>query len=720
MSTSSVSALNPKQKIPQGFEDTDFTDLNSIVKLFPIWAQSQYQIRANNVKGMTKSCNIEGFTLKTPYGDKVLLDNTDLVLEPNRRSVLFGENSTGKTLLFSNISSGLIKDFPKHIQVHHCKELETHELDESVIDTVLHSNEYLNTLFKVEAKITSLLSFSPSESSLDRSKLQSCLEYVKMCINNLKGNDAKDRIVKMLKVLGFDDQGMLKPCSALSGGLRMRVALCIAFFIEPDLLLLDEPTNHLDFPSVLWLENRLRAYKSSFLLVSHDRELLNNVCTSVLLIEDRKINYYVMSFKDFEKQKAKEDKKKSEDIDKFLAQNRNADPSTQLGRYVHDKKAWQNAYMQKQVALAGKFTFPVPVQLNPDDVPVIAMKDVRFSYDATKESPVFIFDQPISFTVEKNTRLAVLGPNGAGKSTWLKLMTKKLIPTQGTVDHHPDFLMAYFGQHSTAELDPEKTAKEFMIDSFPNESVGHLKMHLAKTGISNGIEDSRMRNLSYSQRSCVIFSKLTFKSPHLLIMDEPTNFLDLASVDSLISATNKYKGALLLVSHNREFLKKCANQYLAILPGSFKLYDDLKTAERSTYTFITEMEEGKRVDTSALSSALTKNAGNVANKPVVGTVTENKENQTPQVKVVAKVVVTPSATPSVKPSTVKDTYIKNEKCLCQWTDGKYYDAVIKNIVGDVYTVLYPEYGSTANVMLKSLRKKPAQTQTLKVVANKGK
>lgn len=693
------SAFLNQTNISQTFEKTDFTDLDSIVKLFPLWAQEQYRIRSNNIKGMTKSCNIEKFTLKTPYGDKILLDETDLILEPNRRSVLFGENSTGKTLLFTNISSGLIRDFPKHIHVHHCKELETHELNESVIDTVLHNNEYLNTLTRVDAKLQNLL--SDPNSTLDRSKLQFCNDYVKSCISSLRGDTARDRVIKMLKVLGFDDQGMKKPCSALSGGLRMRVALCIAFFIEPDLLLLDEPTNHLDFPSVLWLENRLRAYKGSFLVVSHDRELLNNVCTSVLLIEDKKINYYVMNFKDFEIRKAKEDKKKSEDIDKFLIQNRGADPSTPLGKYVHDKKAWQTSYIQKQVALSGKFTFPSPVKLNPDNVPIIAMNNVRFSYDLTKDQPVYIFDQPISFTVEKDTRIAVLGPNGAGKSTWLKLMTKKLEPSQGTVDHHPDFIMAYFGQHSTAELDPEKTAKEFMIDSFPEDSVGQLKTHLAKTGITNGTEDTRMKNLSYSQRSCVIFSKLTYKSPHLLIMDEPTNFLDLASVDSLINAANKYKGALLLVSHNREFLKKCANKYLAILPGSFKLYDDLKTAERSTYTFIAEMEEGKRVDTDALSNALTKNAGNTANDAhPQGDVSKNPSQE--PVRVVGKNV---GKTMEPVPTTQKLTFTKGEKCQCMWTDGKYYDAIIKNIAGDVYTVQYPEYRTTSNVMIKSLKKK---------------
>ena len=155
---------------------------------------------------------------------------------------------------------------------------------------------------------------------------------------------------------------------------------------------------------------------------------------------------------------------------------------------------------------------------------------------------------------------------------------------------------------STAELDLELTPAEFMGREFPGESSGSLKNHLAKTSIVGTTADTRMQRLSFSQRSCIIFAKLTYVCPHLLILDEPTNFLDLESVDSLISACNKYKGALLLVSHNRDFLRKCAKEYLSIVPGQFALFPDLKQAERATYTFIAEMEEGANGNTRLLRS----------------------------------------------------------------------------------------------------------------------
>ena len=269
-------------------ENIDYTNINSIASTFPNWAFEQHNIRINNLKNISKSVNIEGFTLTTPFKDKVLLEYADLIIEPNRRSVLFGRNSTGKTLLFTNISNGQIKNFPKHIHVHHCKELEPHELGDTVLNTVLYSNHYLNALLDAEKQIKLLLektSVSDSVSELDdsvkefRQKLQDNLGRIKMNILSIDGYNAEDRIKKMLKVLGFDENGMQKVCSSLSGGLKMRVALCIAFFVNADLLLLDEPTNHLDHSWLLLRRIRLLL----LLLLINDWLLL--LINSLLLLQ---------------------------------------------------------------------------------------------------------------------------------------------------------------------------------------------------------------------------------------------------------------------------------------------------------------------------------------------------------------------------------------------------------------------------------------------------
>jgi len=713
VSDDALEFVKQQQEAAELFKVTDWTSRDSMVKLFPLYVQEQYRIRKENIKGINNSVNIESFTMKTPFGDRELLTRTELVIEQGKRQCLYGANSTGKTLLFANMYSRKIKDFPKHIYVHHCKEFESHELSDTVLNTVLNSHPYRNILLKCEARLKELIA-DPAVNAETKDAYQNNLDYVKMQKNSIKADDAEDRVTKMLRVLGFDEVGQARTVQSCSGGLRMRVALAMAFFVDADLLLLDEPTNHLDFPSVLWLENRLRGYRGSFLLVSHDRELLNNVCTAVMMIEDRQIKYYPCGFKEFEKRKAADDKKSYEEIEKFLARNRNADPSTMLGRQCHDKREWSHQYFAKQVALAGKFTFPTATKLinkekNADgtaiaeeDISLINLQNVRFSYNPENNGH-FIFNDPICFNVTATTRCGVMGPNGAGKSTLLKLLTHKLVPTQGSVVHHPNFTLAYFGQHSTAELDLEKTPMEFMQSQFPKENSGTLRNHLGKTSIVGTTADTRMHRLSFSQRSCIIFSKLTFVCPHLLIMDEPTNFLDLESVDSLISACNKYQGALLLVSHNRDFLRKCAKQFLSVVPGHFNMYSDLKTAERATYSFITEMEEGGKVGASAL-----------ANNPGGGSVHASQKVGGAAVAastvgadgVIRSTGAAPAAKPAAAGAAKPVTYAEGEKVEALWTDGKWYAAVIKKtgVTGGKFAVTYTAYGNTVTLAGTQIRK----------------
>lgn len=701
------SNLNKELTWDEIFAAVDWTDRKSIITCFPVYVQEQLAAKKN----LAKSVHIEDFSMKTPYGDAYLLKDTELKLEPSKRQVLFGANATGKSMLFFNMSQGKIKDFPKHISMHHCKELENDELHDTVLNTVVNAHPFRNILLKCEAKLKSLMEAGGAEGTMDAWK--EMLNWIQFQIKTIKGDTTVDRAKKMLRVLGFDETGQQRLVSALSGGLRMRVALCMAFMIEPDLLLLDEPTNHLDFPSVLWLENRLRGYSGSFLMVSHDRELLNNVCGSVLLLEDKQIKYYMMGFKEFEKKKALEDKKKFDEIEKFLQKNQNVDPSTFLGKQKADKKAWSEAYYQKQIALAGKFTFPSstplenPDNLAPEDISLIKMTDVRFSYNPAEG--VFIFGDPISFNVTASTRVGVMGPNGAGKSTLLKLLTNKLVATSGVITQHPNFQLAYFGQHSTAELDLECTPAEFMVKQFPGHTAGVLRQHLGKTSIVGNLQDTRMKALSFSQRSCIVFAKLTFICPHLLILDEPTNFLDLESVDSLIAACNKYKGALLLVSHNRDFLKKCATGYLSVVPGQFLLFDTMKKAEQATYTFINEMEDGASAGSlkGAAASAMGAGGGTVhaSQKGANFVEVEAKKEIDADGGFVISGNNAPVAKKAPPPAAAEKVWAEKDKVSALWTDGKWYAAIVKKVdaAKKTYSVTYTEYGNTASVPFASVR-----------------
>jgi len=705
----------------QIWAQVNWADKASIQTTFPHYMRELLSYK----KAPPKSVNIELFSMKTPFGDRFLLKDTDLVLEANKRQALFGANATGKSLLFRSMNEGKIKGFPQHMLIHHCKEFENHELSDTVLGTIVKAHPFRKVLLQCKEKLDEEIKKAEAAGDADRvAALKENMNYCDFQMKVIGGISAEERAIKMLRVLGFDDFGQKKLVSELSGGLRMRVALCMAFVIEPDLLLLDEPTNHLDFPSVLWLENRLRGYKSSFLLVSHDRELLNNVCTAVLLIEELQIKYYNMGFKEFEKKKAAEDKKKYEEIEKFLVKNQNVDPSTFLGRQKHDKKQWSEQYQQKQIALAGKFTFPAATPLeNPNNLPLadislLHVKNLRFSYKP--ETNVFIFNDPVEFNVTASTRCGVMGPNGAGKSTLLKILTKQHKPTSGELIEHPKFTLAYFGQYSTHELDLEKTAAEWMGIQFPGELAGSLRQHLAKTSIVGAVQDTRMEALSFSQKSCIVFSKLTYKCPHLLILDEPTNFLDLESVDSLIAACNKYAGALLLVSHNRDFLKKCAKSFLSVVPGKFLLFDkdtpaqNMKDAERSTYTFISEMEEGGSVNAQDL---VKKNAGgaSVHASQDLREKTETAAGPEDGFKSLTISGTSSSNMPAKKVAAPLLTYTVGEKVSALWTDGKWYDAVIKKVIPDTtkYQITYTAYGNTVNIESKSIKKVAAPAAAAK-------
>jgi len=222
---------------------------------------------------------------------------------------------------------------------------------------------------------------------------------------------------------------------------------------------------------------------------------------------------------------------------------------------------------------------------------------------------------------------------------------------------------------------------EFMQTQFPQVNPGLLRSHLAKTGVGGGAESTRMLNLSYSQRSCVIFSKLTFVCPHLLIMDEPTNFLDLESVDALISATIKFPGALLVVTHSRHFLRKCAKSFLSVTPGQFLMFTDMKEAENATYSFIQELESGVKIDATQMA------AGG-------GSLHTAKE-----VKLDVSIHVVDGPPPK---------YAVGEDVQALWTDKKYYPASIVAVFTNPtkYSVMYPTFNKKANVPEAGIKAAP--------------
>lgn len=341
----------------------DWAVRSSFEAYFPAFRREQIRMDAAGIP-RTNAVEIKKFSLKTPLGNGIIFDNTSLTILPGKRCAVYGVNGSGKTCLFEAISSGSIDDFPRHLHVHHMKELE-HDAEKdavSVLDTVLTSHEYRNAILYCIEQITKALA-EPNLDDKRKAALEENLMYMEGQKRIYHGDNAEKTARGMLRVLGFDEAGEKQPLSALSGGLRMRVALACAFFINPDILLLDEPTNHLDLPSVLWLENQLRAYKGSFLLVTHDRTLLENVVSSVLLIQDQKLWEYDMPFPKFEVERERRDKEQEEKAEQFLARNRNLDCNSPKYPVKRRHEEWMAARQERNILLQGKFTFQAPKAL---------------------------------------------------------------------------------------------------------------------------------------------------------------------------------------------------------------------------------------------------------------------------------------------------------------------------------------------------------------------
>lgn len=598
----------------------DWTSLDAIHTIFPIHVRELYTAEKEHRGNLTKEVRIECFDLRIPYSTDYLLDTTSLIIPQRAKMALLGEVRSGKSVLFSTLAHGAdeIKGFPKHMHVHHMKEIEVSPDAETLLETVVHANEFMMILRQCKIELENRVNGTephPEPTEEVKAALESNLAWVVNRLKEIRSAEAEEEAAKSLRVLGFDDAAQQKSTNSLSGGLRMRVALCAAFFVQADLLLLDEPTNHLDFPSLLWLENRLRTYPKSFVIVCHDREILNNCCNMVTTIDPQglALKLWELQFPQFEKARLKAEKKHAQDVDKYLTRHKNVDMASPAAAEVKRKRAWLTEYNRKVVLRQGQFTFPKPSTVEPDneqkgleigelegqieqkDVSVIDVQHVRFSYDPLTLPFIFPQEDGININITMGTRMGVMGPNGAGKSTFLKLITGRLQPTSGQILTNGNATVGYFAQHHSAEMDLNMTPIEFMNASFPEEKTGRLRSHLAKVGVTGDLTNTRMTALSQGMRSCISFAKITFICPSLLIMDEPTNFLDIETVDALISATNKYKGALLLVSHSRLFLQKCATTYLSIVPGQFNVYPNLKACEAATYSFIASLENGEKV-----------------------------------------------------------------------------------------------------------------------------
>jgi ATP-binding cassette subfamily F protein 3 len=391
-------------------------------------------------------------------------------------------------------------------------------------------------------------------------------------LHEIGAHSAPSRAGRILAGLGFDSAAQHRPLADLSGGWRMRVALAAVLFTEPDLLLLDEPTNHLDFETSLWLEQFLRNYRQTLILISHDRRVLNAVTTTTVHLERGKLTVYSGGFDAFLRARSENARRLAS-----LAKQQ-ADERQRLQAFVDRFRAKASKARQAQsrvkalarlepVVLAAaepppRILFPEPVQLSP---PLISLERGSVGYGAKK--PVL---SRLDLRLDPDDRVALLGANGNGKTTFARLLAGRLPLTGGTMTRSPKLRCGYFAQHQIEEMRPGESAYEHLSALMPTALPEAVRTRLGGFGFGQDKAFAPVSELSGGERARLNLALVTYDAPSLLILDEPTNHLDLETREALVQAINEYSGAVVVVSHDWHLLELVADELWLVADGTVR------------------------------------------------------------------------------------------------------------------------------------------------------
>jgi ATP-binding cassette, subfamily F, member 3 len=491
-------------------------------------------------------------------GGRLILDRATAALPPGSRVGLVGRNGAGKSTLM-RVVAGLLEadegaaEMPRAARIGYIAQ-ETPAGPATPFETVLAADTERAHLLH------------DAETTSDHHRLAEIHER----LNAIAAHAAPARAARILVGLGFDEQAQQRPLDSFSGGWRMRVALAALLFSGPDLLLLDEPSNHLDLEATLWLEDFLRSYRATMLIVSHERDLLNNVVDHILHLQGGKTTLYVGGYDAFEKQYAER-----------LAQLESARASqasqrAKLQDYVARNSARASTAKQAQsrvkalarmapiAAIAEdpslSFDFPSPAELKP---PLVTLDMAAVGYAPGK--PVL---QRLNLRLDPDDRIALLGRNGNGKTTLARLLAAQLPAMAGAMTASGKLRVGYFTQYQVEELDREDTPLEHMSRLMPKATPGAVRAQLGRFGFSGDKATMKVAKMSGGERARLALALITRDAPHMLILDEPTNHLDVDAREALVQALNDYTGAVVVVSHDRHMLALTADRLVLVDGGT--------------------------------------------------------------------------------------------------------------------------------------------------------
>jgi ATP-binding cassette subfamily F protein 3 len=495
-------------------------------------------------------------------GTRAILDGASAAIPPKGRIGLVGRNGSGKSTLLKAIAglyevdAGTI-EMPRGTRVGYIAQ-EAPAGSLSPIETVLAS----------DAERARLL--EEMEQTHDAHRIAEIHERLEA----IDAYTAPARAARILAGLGFDEEAQRQPLQSFSGGWRMRVSLAALLYSEPDLLLLDEPSNHLDLEATIWLESFLKSCRATLIVVSHERDLLNNVVDHILHLDRGKTTLYVGGYDAFERQRRERQAQVEAVRAKQEAKRQKLQAYIDRWRYkAHTARQAQSrmkalARMEPIAETVDDptlvFDFPNPDELRP---PLITLDGAAVGY--APDTPVLA---RLNLRMDPDDRIALLGRNGNGKTTLARLLSGRLPAMAGHFTASSKLKVGYFAQHQVEELDVDETPLQCMSRQMPGAKPVAVRAQLGRFGFSGERAELKVGSLSGGERARLALALITREAPHLIILDEPTNHLDVDARESLVQALAEYTGAVVVVSHDRHLLELTSDRLVLVAAGTAKEY----------------------------------------------------------------------------------------------------------------------------------------------------
>ncbi len=496
-------------------------------------------------------------------GDRVLIDRATVAIPTGGRVGLVGRNGAGKSTLF-RIIRGELSSETGSVKM-------TRNARVGSVEQEAPGGEQTLISFVLDADVERRELLHEAEHAHDPARIAE----IQTRLADIEAHAAPARAARILAGLGFDEAAQGRALSEFSGGWRMRVALAAVLFSAPDLLLLDEPTNYLDLEGAMWLVDYLKTYAATIVVISHDRDILDEVAQHILHLDRGKLTLWTGGYTSFERQRA-------EAMTLLAKAAKKQDERRQHLQSFVDRfraSATKARQAQSRIKMLARLA-PVAVALD-DDVqpfawppvvkklasPLVALQGVGVGYDGRAVL------SRLSLNLQNDDRIGLIGANGNGKSTFAKLMGGRMAPLSGQMVRAARMETGFFAQHQVDDLEPGGTAYSHVAARMRGEAESKIRGRVARIGFSSGRADTPVSLLSGGEKARLLMGLATFEGPQLLILDEPTNHLDIDSRDELMKSINDYEGACILISHDRRLLEACAERLWLVADGQVNDFD---------------------------------------------------------------------------------------------------------------------------------------------------